>query len=67
MNVIILLALPIIIIHVILVFFSLYDLFKKRILEKNFKIIWTLIIIFINIIGPVIYLVFSKNFDQKEE
>jgi hypothetical protein len=49
-------ALPIILIHWILVIISLVDLVKRRKVRFNNKVIWALIIVLIEIIGPVVYL-----------
>ena len=46
---------PILIIQVGLMLFALYDLFQEDRRVKGDKIIWALVIAFVNIIGPLIY------------
>jgi len=49
-----------------LLIFSLMNLVKKKHAPAEDKILWVLIIVFINIIGPIVYFVFgSKMLDEK--
>ncbi|WP_163582549.1 PLD nuclease N-terminal domain-containing protein [Gracilibacillus saliphilus] len=57
---ILIIALPIIVIVLILVVVALVDLYKNRNKRKN-VLIWTLIIIFFNTIGPVLYFVMGRK------
>jgi len=52
--------LPFIVIGSLLVFIALLDLFRHRKVRKNLPI-WTIIIIFINIIGPILYFVLGRK------
>ncbi|WP_026565811.1 PLDc N-terminal domain-containing protein [Bacillus sp. UNC41MFS5] len=52
--------LPFIVIGSLLVFIALLDLFRHRKVRKNLPI-WTMIIIFINIIGPILYFVLGRK------
>ncbi|MEH7082568.1 PLDc N-terminal domain-containing protein [Neobacillus drentensis] len=52
--------LPFIVIGSLLVFIALMDLFRHRKVRKNLPI-WTMIIIFINIIGPILYFVLGRK------
>lgn len=51
---------PILIIQVILIIIALFDL-KKAERVNGPKWMWALIIVFINIIGPVIYFVIGRR------
>lgn len=57
------LLLPIIILELILVIVAITDLVRreKENVVGNNKIIWILIIVLINTIGPIIYLVFGRK------
>ncbi len=58
------LIMPIIVIQVILVVIALVDLLRREKTEVNgSKILWVLIIIFINLIGPIIYFVIGRKRD----
>ncbi|WP_395947821.1 PLDc N-terminal domain-containing protein [Bacillus sp. X1(2014)] len=52
--------LPFIVLGSLLVFIALLDLFRHRKMRKNLPI-WTMIIIFINIIGPILYFVLGRK------
>ncbi|MFA7502601.1 MAG: PLD nuclease N-terminal domain-containing protein [Anaerovoracaceae bacterium] len=54
------LLLPLIILQVGLQIFALISLFKQS-LPKEKKIIWVLIIIFLNLLGPIIYFIFGRK------
>ncbi len=56
--------LPFIVIGSLLVFIALLDLYRHRKLRRNVPI-WTLIIIFINIIGPILYFVLGRKDSEK--
>lgn len=51
---------PILIIQVILIIIALFDL-KKAEQTNGPKWMWALIIVFINIIGPVIYFIIGRR------
>lgn len=55
------LLLPIIIIQLGLVIYSLLDLKKRETVRFNNKLIWVLIILFINLVGPLVYLIFRDD------
>jgi len=58
-------VLPVMIIGLILVLTALIDLYRHRKTRKNI-VIWTLIILFANTIGPILYFVIGrKDSDNK--
>lgn len=52
--------LPVIAIGMILVLIALIDLYRNRKTRKN-VLLWTLIIIFANTIGPILYFVIGRK------
>ncbi len=54
------LILPLIIIQVGLQIFALISLFKQN-LAREKKILWVLVIIFLNLLGPIIYFLFGRK------
>jgi hypothetical protein len=58
-----LLILPLILINLVLIFICLKDLFKREKVAGNNKWLWAAIIIFIQLLGPVLYLMFGRKED----
>ncbi len=58
-----LLVMPLILINLVLIFICLKDLFKRKKITGNNKWLWAGIIIFIQLLGPVLYLVLGKKED----
>ncbi|MBT2647784.1 PLDc_N domain-containing protein [Bacillus sp. ISL-34] len=56
--------LPVIAIGLILVLIALIDLYRNRKTRKN-VLLWTLIIIFANTIGPILYFVIGRKDSDK--
>lgn len=54
------LVLPVIFLHLILLAIALYDLFKRRNIIQ-YPVIWLLVIILFNTVGPIIYLVIGRR------
>ena len=54
------LIIPILILQLILQVLALVDLSKQS-MEKNKKIIWVVIIILLNLLGPIVYFVFGRK------
>jgi hypothetical protein len=52
---------PLVIVELALHIFALVDLMKRTHMSQNTRIIWVLVIIFINIIGPIIYFIFGRK------
>lgn len=57
------LIIPVIIFYLALFLTAIIDLARNWQTRKN-PIIWLLVIIFINIFGPVIYLIFGRKEDE---
>ncbi len=57
-----LLVMPLILINLVLIFICLKDLFKREKVTGN-KWLWAGIIIFIQLLGPVLYLVLGRKED----
>jgi len=65
LRLIIIVSIPLVIVSLILMIAALVNLFKKQITGSD-KIIWALIIIFIDLIGPILYFAVGSNYlDQK--
>lgn len=58
-----LLLLPLIVLQLTLMIAALVDLLKRERVTGGNKVVWVLIIIFINIIGPIIYFVIGRKED----
>ncbi|MGZ9815544.1 PLD nuclease N-terminal domain-containing protein [Peribacillus simplex] len=56
--------LPVIAIGIILVLIALIDLYRNRKTRKN-VLLWTLIIIFANTIGPILYFVIGRKDSER--
>ena len=58
----VLILLPLVVIEVGLVVFSLIDLFRpeRRVLGDN-KLIWALVILLVGTIGPIVYLLLGRK------
>ncbi|MBP0727143.1 PLDc_N domain-containing protein [Bacillus sp. RG28] len=62
-NSLALIVLPLLILQLILVIVSIIDLVKRdaSTIKGENKILWVLIIVFINTIGPILYLTIGKK------
>jgi hypothetical protein len=54
---------PLLLIQLTLLIFALVDLVRRKRVKGGNKILWGAIIILIDIIGPVIYLLFGREED----
>ena len=54
--------LPLFVLQITLIVASIWQWNRKREFIGQYKIIWLLIIIFINILGPIIFLIYSQRF-----
>lgn len=54
---------PLFILQLVLLVTAIIHLVKNDRLTQQNKIIWALVIIFVNIIGPIIYLIFGRKED----
>lgn len=57
-------VLPIIAVGALLVFIALIDLYRHRKTRKN-VLVWTLIILFVNVLGPILYFVIGRKDSEK--
>lgn len=56
--------LPVIAVGVLLVFIAFIDLYRNRKTRKN-VLVWTFIILFVNILGPIFYFVIGRKESEK--
>lgn len=56
--------LPVIAVGTLLVLIAFIDLYRHRKIRKN-VLVWTLIILFINILGPILYFVIGRKDSEK--
>jgi hypothetical protein len=61
MDSLLLLILPLIVIELGLVVFALIDLFKRKKVRGGNKWIWLIPILFVSVIGPIIYLILGRE------
>ena len=55
------LIIPLVLIQLGLMIFALVDLVKREKVKGGNKVVWALVIVFINIIGPIVYLIFGRE------
>lgn len=55
------LIIPLILIQLGLMIFALVDLIKREKVKGGNKVVWALVIVLINIIGPIVYLIFGRE------
>jgi hypothetical protein len=60
---VILLLVPIVLVQLGLMAFALYDLVKRTRVKGGNKWVWGIIIVVINIIGPILYFVLGREED----
>jgi hypothetical protein len=61
MNEIILLVIPLVAIQLGLLGFALYDLVKRNRVRGGNKLLWGVVIVLVNIIGPILYLTIGRE------
>ena len=61
MNEIILLVIPLVVIQLGLLGFALYDLVKRNRVRVGNKLLWGVVIVLVNIIGPILYLTIGRE------
>lgn len=61
---IITMLLPLIILQLALMIFALVDLSRRKKVARGSKLLWTIIIIFINTIGPILYFVLGRKEEE---
>lgn len=55
------LIIPLVLIQLGLMIFALVDLVKRDKVKGGNKVVWALVIVLINIIGPIVYLIFGRE------
>ena len=55
---------PLLILQLVLLIVALVDLIKRQKVRGDNKVIWALLIVLVNIIGPVVYLIFGREEEQ---
>jgi len=63
MNETLLLIIPLAAIQLGLLGFALYDLVKRNRVKGGSKLVWGLVIVFVSIIGPILYLTIGREED----
>jgi len=62
LNQILLVVIPLVIVQLALLFFAVFDLLKQeRRVRGGNKAVWALVIVFVNILGPLIYFFFGRD------
>jgi len=56
-----LLIIPLILVEIGLVAFALYDLVKRKRVKGGNKWVWGVIIVVVNLIGPILYFVIGRE------
>lgn len=52
---------PLLILQLVLLIIALVDLIKRQKVRGDSKVLWALLIVLVNIIGPVVYLIFGRE------
>lgn len=52
---------PLIILELVLLIVALVDLVKRKSVTGNNKIVWVLVIVLFQVIGPIVYFVFGRK------
>ena len=52
---------PVVLIELVLLLITLMDLVKREYVRGGNKIVWVLVIIFISMIGPILYLIIGQQ------
>ena len=61
-STLLLLLVPVVLIQLLLLIWGLYDLTRPgRRVRGDSKVLWGLVIVFINIVGPVVYFLFGRE------
>ena len=55
------LILPLVIIQLGLMAFALWDLVKRKRVKGGNKLVWGIVIVIVNIIGPILYLIIGRE------
>jgi CDP-diglyceride synthetase len=63
-STLLLLLIPLIILELGLMIWALLDVIKRERVKGGNKVVWILIIVLVNIIGPIIYLLVGREEDS---
>jgi len=55
---------PLLILQLALLVVALVDLIKRQKVRGDNKVLWALLIVLVNVIGPVVYLIFGREEEQ---
>ena len=61
------LLIPVLLIEVALMVWALIDIAKRKHVRGNNKVVWILVVVLINIIGPIIYFFLGRQDGPPEE
>jgi hypothetical protein len=61
------LLIPVLLIEIVLWVIAFIDLSKRKKVRGGSKVVWVLVILFLGIIGPIVYLVWGRNVDEGED
>jgi hypothetical protein len=52
---------PLAVVEIVLLFIAIIDLDRRQYVTGNNKLVWVLVIVFIGIIGPIVYFLFGRR------
>jgi hypothetical protein len=61
MSKLILLLIPVFLVEIGLLVWALVDVIKRERVRGGNKVVWILVIVLVNIIGPIIYFIFGRE------
>jgi hypothetical protein len=61
------LLIPVLLIEIVLWVVAFIDLSKRKKVKGGSKVVWVLVILLLEIIGPIVYLVWGRNTDDVED
>ena len=61
------LLIPIVLLELGLLVWALLDVIRRERVRGGNKVIWILVIVLINIIGPIVYFIFGREEDSSEK
>ncbi len=61
------LLIPIVLLELGLLVWALLDIIRRERVKGGNKVIWILVIVLINIIGPIVYFIFGREEDSSEK
>jgi hypothetical protein len=60
------LLIPLALLEIGLLIWALLDLIRRKHVKGN-KVVWILVIVLINVIGPIVYFIFGRGDDSSDE